>query len=47
MWFKHALKGKLSVLQNNCLNALFEGATVKLLNCAVFLGQSSAVDKDS
>lgn len=49
MWFKHVLKlkDKICILQNNCPNALFEAATVKLLNCAICLGQSSTADKDS
>lgn len=47
MWFKHVLKDKRFMLQNSCPNALFEGETVKLLNCAIYLGQSSTSDKDS
>lgn len=49
MWFKHVLKlkGKVCVLQNSCPNALCEDATVKLLSCAICLGQSSMAGKDS
>jgi len=40
------LKGNLFILQNNCPNALSEGAAVKLFDRAVCLGQSSAADRD-
>lgn len=47
MGFKHVLglKGKLCILQNNCPNAPFDGATVKWHKCAPCLGQNGVEEK--